>query len=299
MDLAHHLRHYPVAMPGSKRRVIAHLWPHMPRPRSGRVIVPFFGTGADSCFFAAQGLRVVASDAQPCLVSFHNNALKCWDAAAQWLRDVDWPNRDPRNAYNALRDVHNRNPKDWTFYLLSRLSFNKLVRHNRRGEFNAPIGDMRPNPLPPREALERHARFIESIGGVLCRDYLGATASIWCPNLDDLTYYDPPYLGTFDAYTGRAFDHNAFFTHLRCRVASGYMWACSNAPDARERMPGQARVVEVTRSGAMNSDPAKRGRVAEILAVFDPSRDSAQAGSQSGAECTLSNTAPNSSILSV
>jgi site-specific DNA-adenine methylase len=290
VDLAHHLKNYPVAMPGSKRRVIAHLWPHMPRPPSGRVIVPFFGTGADSCFFAAQGLRVIASDAQPCLVSFHNNAVECYDAAAQWLRGVNWPHDDPRGAYDALRTMHNDQPRAWSFYLLSRLSFNKLVRHNRKGAFNAPIGDMRPNPLPPREDIVRHAQFIESIGGVACADYRSALCSIWCPNLDDLVYLDPPYFGTFDAYTGRPFSHGGLFAHLHRLAARDVAWACSNSPAAREHVPEQARVIEVTRAGTMSSDTSKRDRVAEILVVFDP-RDSTRAGSPLGAVCTLSSTA--------
>ena len=267
-----HLQKYPFKMPGSKRAIIAKIYPLMPRPISGRVIVPFFGTGADSYFFDAQGLRVVGSDAQRVLVDLHNSALFSYDMCNVWIRTKY--NRT-KEQYFELRDEHNAKPWPWRFYLLSRLSFNALVRHNRSGGFNAPSGILRENPLPTRAAMEEHERFVQRIGGVRCRDFRGAVADAM-PG--DLVYLDPPYFGTFDGYTGQPFPHEALFALLRYLTDNGIAWACSNSLAAAEHMPREATVHMLTRSGRMrNHTGSAENPASEILATWEPSRDSVPA----------------------
>lgn len=261
-----HLTNYPIKMPGSKRAVVAKLWPLMPRPTSGRVIVPFFGTGADSYYYHAQGLRVVASDAQRLLVGLHNDALACFDACDVWIRTIYDRTKEQ---YMKTRAEHNSNPTARGFYLLSRLGFNGLIRHNRAGHFNVPPGTLRANPLPARSAMVEHARFIRAIGGVSCLDYRTALA---VAQPGDLVYLDPPYYGTFDGYTGQPFDHPDLFESLLDLTDRQIAWACSNSLAAAAHMPECATVSELTRAGIMNSDGAKRGKVTEILATWEPEK---------------------------
>ena len=261
-----HLQKYPITMVGSKRAIIAELWPRMPRPTSGRVIVPFFGTGADSYFFGAQGLRVIGSDAQPLLVDLHNDALFCYDACDVWIRTKYDRTKEQ---YFALRADHNARPTARGFYLLSSLSFNGLIRHNRAGGFNVPPGSLPASPLPARASMEEHARFITSIDGVTCADFRAAVARA---QPGDFVYLDPPYYGTFDGYTGQPFDHPDLFEVLDDLTDQGIAWACSNSLAAAAHMPAQATVSELTRSGAFNGDVSKRGKVTEILATWSPAK---------------------------
>ena len=256
---------HPITMPGSKARMIERLWEFMPRPESGRVVVPFFGTGADSAFFHRQGLRVTCADAQRLLCGMHNDILACYAEAETALERAGWP-EDARSFYKDLRDRHNRAPRPESFYLLSRLSFNRLIRHNKKGGFNAPIGDMRPSPLPPREAIEEWAEIVGQLEGPFHQDFRAFVARA---EPGDLVYLDAPYLGTFDGYTGQPFPYEDLWIVLEDLSSAGISWACSQSLQAIPFISSGATIHEIPRSGCMNSDGAKRGKVKEILAVFD------------------------------
>jgi DNA adenine methylase len=256
------LKSYPLAMPGSKRNLINRLGPLMPVPPSGRVIIPFFGTGVDSYYFHRQGYKIIAGDSQKMLVDLHNRILHYYDLANDWV--LTKYNRTPAQ-YLELREEHNLDPKPHTFYLLCRLGFNKLVRHNQSGKFNTPPGEFPANPLPSREKIENHSKFIHDIDYVNCKDFRD-TLNQAKPG--DLVYLDPPYLGTFDAYTGRKFDHYGLFDILQQLTDRGIMWACSNSINAINKMPKGSIIYEITRREAMSthSKTAKRTAI-EILAV--------------------------------
>jgi len=256
------LKNYPLAMPGSKRNLINQLGPLMPVPSSGRVIIPFFGTGVDSYYFRQQGYEIIAGDSQKMLVDLHNSILHHYDLANNWISTKYNRTSDQ---YLQLREEHNLNPQPHTFYLLCRLGFNKLVRHNQSGKFNVPPGEFPETPIPSRRRMEEHSRFIKDIDYVSCKDFRDTLAQA---KPGDLVYLDPPYLGTFDAYTGRKFDHYGLFDSLKLLTDRGISWACSNSINAIEKMPKDSTIYKINRREAMSTHSKTANRTAiEILAV--------------------------------
>jgi DNA adenine methylase len=86
----------------------------------------------------------------------------------------------------------------------------------------------------------------------------------------DLIYADPPYLGTFDGYTGRRFtieDHRDLARNLRQLNENGVHVAVSNsnAPEVKE-MYGWARVELMGRARNIAQQGDDRGLGVEILA---------------------------------
>lgn len=271
---------WPMALPGSKRKMILQIWPHMPRPANGhRFVLPFFGTGADAGFMIDLGFNVAASDSQSLLIEWHENAIASVNRARMWVDDIEasgdtWQPADIAAKFNELREAHNSQPEAWSLWLLGRLAYGQLVRHNRRGEFNAPFGELR--ALPTRERMELHAKFIGSLDSLTVQDFELAALSA---ELGDVVYMDPPYYGTFDAYTGEPFDHDRLIAVLQRLRARGITWALSNSIEfievlerAAPELLFECEVHRVQRSGTMNSDASNRGKVFEVLIVWSAKR---------------------------
>lgn len=278
---------WPMALPGSKRKMILKLWPHMPRPRPDhRFVLPFFGTGADAGFMIDLGFRVAASDSQALLIEWHQNSIACVDRARAWIAEVEAGERseDPgeerecwgaRQCFEHLRAAHNSAPEAWSLWLLGRLAYGSLIRHNRRGEFNAPFGKL--SKLPTRERMEQHAAFIGSLDSLVAQDFELAALSA---ELGDVVYLDPPYYGTYDAYTGEPFDHDRLIAVIKRLRERGITWALSNSVEFIEVLEREAsellaecEVHRVQRSGTMNSDPTARGAVFEVLIVWSAKQE--------------------------
>ncbi len=250
--------HSPIAWVGSKRRIIERLYPHIHKPEpGGRMIVPFFGSGSDSLYFHAQGLAVLASDANPDLVALVNSIEQAFDPA---LTEVT------REKYVEIRERFNAGERTAAnFLVLIRCSFNKLARYNRRGDFTAAPGLGPRSPVGSTikvrlesEVVHRFAQVVAEIGGVQLCDYDEALDRA---RPGDAIYLDPPYFGADFDYTPGGFDHERFFARLeRLRVP----WSMSNDPLAASRFAGLP-IVEVERAGTMSSDPARRSPVKEIL----------------------------------
>ena len=267
------LRDYPITMPGSKRQVIERIYPLLPKLK-GDFIVPFFGTGVDSYFLIEHDHRVVAGEELGVLVSMHNDFVRVHEHAQGWIASR-WNAEIYKSAYNDLRVVYNNKIVDehtisWIFYLLTRTSFNGLVRHNKAGGFNAPVGTFKANPVCSVERAAKHAEFINSLVGqrVFCRDY-----SSYRGTSSDVRYYDPPYLGTFNGYSGKPFDHDRFFAHLADDCKRGLPWGCSNSPAARLKFEELgATVYDLDRRDLMSMNPKTRksDKAGEILAVWTP-----------------------------
>lgn len=245
----------PLATVGSKRRMIEKLWPHIPRPSSGRIVVPFFGTGADSLFFYQQGFKVLASDAQFDLVRLVNQIETAY-ARASKLGAID------KERYLEIREEFNTTRDPALFFVLLRCSFNKLCRFNASNEFNVPPADLPKNWLPKAATIDVFADMIWGIDGVECLDFADALDRV---DAGDVAYLDPPYWGTFDTYTGKPFDHERLFAYLS---QLDVPWAMSNSAtrDWSKDFPG-AEIFDVDRAGTVNSVGTDRGRVREVLIV--------------------------------
>lgn len=281
---------WPMSLPGSKRRMIRKLWPLMPRPGGDRrFVLPFFGTGADAGFILDQGFRVAASDSQGLLIRWHIDVVNCVNWARSWADETERLIADVsdglevhgaeskaetilRFRYDQLREAYNLEPEACSLWLLGRLAYGQLIRHNRSGEFNAPFGELRKLPTPER--IQAHERFIDSLDWLEVLDFELAALRA---EPGDVVYMDPPYYGTFDAYTAQPFDHDRLIAVVMRLRSRGITWALSNslafvdvllaaAPELRDEIT----IHTVPRSGAMNSKHDARQAVGEVLITWSP-----------------------------
>lgn len=287
----------PLKLPGSKRRTFAQIMPHLPRPEPGRgFVLPFFGTGADARYLTAAGYRLVAlGDSNPHLC----HALHCLREhtadtlaavareAAAFPRDL----ADQRSAYFAWRaDYNDRaapilDPKmPWrsspapelaALYLcLWRTAFNGLARCNSAGLVNAPPGMTRctgpKGQVVDLAALADYAAWLGTIPPVQCADYAEVMAQA---EPGDVTYHDPPYLGSYDGYFGKPFDTDRLVRLITEHEAIAPLWALSNKPHTRwsSDFP-HATIHSITRAGTISCKGAGRAAVPEILIVSSHAR---------------------------
>ena len=265
---------------GSKRALVPELLKWVPeRFTTGTLLhtyhEPFMGSAA--LFFALRPARAVLSDA--------NNWLTCTFSAIQ--NDVEAvlpPLRIYAEMYTkhgAPFYLHARDSIDpdllagselaaW-FVFMNKTGFNGLWRVNRAGKYNIPPGKFAKLPTVCDEALLR-ACSTALAGAMIVNSGFRAVEQRAQPG--DFVYFDPPYIPTshtadFTSYTAGGFtpEDQVALRDLALRLKRrGVDVALSNSDTPVTRDLYQAfEIREITRSGGINSDPTKRGRVTELL----------------------------------
>jgi len=169
------------------------------------------------------------------------------------------------------------------FAALLRGSYNGLCRFNARGELNSPCGahlsDRAGKPLYAPGTFAAVGVDLERRGcEVLHADYRVALER-WAPRLAGaLVYIDPPFPGTFTAYSPGCVAPPIADLADACAWAS--LWGATviashpaeGAEEWRQRLPGATVRTDLVRRGAMEPDAAKRSRKdrPEILLVLRP-----------------------------
>lgn len=253
---------------GGKTRLLPELLARMPA-QYGRYYEPFAGGAA--LFFRLVPERAVLADLNLDLVTVYSvvkldveGLIRCLEHHA---------NCHSRDYYYAERERWN----EWTpgscsgaeraasFIYLNKTCFNGLWRVNRDGGFNVPMGKYKkpaicvPNALRAAsralaQAEVRHGRYENSLDDAQPGDFV---------------YFDPPYDGTFTAYTADAFgpdQQRELAEAARALVGYGVQVMLSNSdtPFVRE-LYADFRVDTVQCGRGINSDTTKRGAVNELI----------------------------------
>jgi site-specific DNA-adenine methylase len=229
------------------------------------VVVPFFGTGADSYYMHQAGLRLDAlADGNPHLVALLR-ALRekptetCAEAArlssdmpADGAAQHAWYYERRAEYVAASRHLDAHDPLVAALFLVVwRLAFNGLMSCNAQGVFNAPAGMSAKYPkrtIYDADALAAFAHWLGEVPSVSLAEYPETLARA-LPG--DLAYLDPPYEGTFDGYFGKRFKTDDLVREVRGAESRGVLWAMSNSVQARwaADFPGAA-VLTVDRAQA-------------------------------------------------
>ena len=105
-----------------------------------------------------------------------------------------------KNGYLALRNDFNKNQNDTLrLYVLLIYGFNHMIRFNRKGDFNLPVGNVDFNKNV-HTALIDYLDFINGKKIIFYnKDFLEFFRSVDLP-IDSYIFFDPPYLISFSEY---------------------------------------------------------------------------------------------------
>ncbi len=275
---------------GGKARLIPEILQRMPGSY-GRYHEPFLGGGALFFHLAPEAAEI--ADANVALIDMYSAVAGGVDDVIARLRAL----RDDhvagglaaylatRARFNALasggQSVRGADAAAMFIYL-NKTCFNGLWRVNRRaGHFNVPYGK-RDAWCAVGEDGEDGLRGIEdglrAAAAVLARPGISMTSGSFAyqmgisarrPRAGDFAYFDPPYDGTFDAYTTSGFtadDQEMLSKWVHHLAENGVKVMASNAdtPLIRSLYSG-LRIDVVQAARAINSDGAGRGKVDELI----------------------------------
>src|SRR5262249_50290480 len=164
-----------------------------------------------------------------------------------------------------------------TIYL-NRAGYNGLYRVNRAGRFNVPFGRQLNPSLCDAANLRACAAALDGVE-LQAVDFEEAVADAAA---GDLVYFDPPYVpasetAAFTSYVAAGFDarqHARLARVFRRLTARGVHVVLSNSdrPLVWELYPGFA-IRQVAAPRYINSDPARRGAVMELLVCNQAAAD--------------------------
>lgn len=163
------------------------------------------------------------------------------------------------------------------FIFLNRTCFNGLYRVNKKGLFNVPFGKYVKPTICDKETIMADSRLLQRVE-ILNGDY---SATLDKAEGKTLFYFDPPYrplssTSSFNDYTKDSFndDEQRRLKEFCDRIhAAGHFFMLSNsdcfAKDGKDRffddLYAAYTIERVWASRSVNANPAKRGKLTEIL----------------------------------
>ena len=216
----------PLFYVGDKYKLIREIKTHFPM-NIGRLIEPFVGGG--SVFINVDADEYLLNDINPSVIAIHQMLNRYNGRIDDFYREfVDIVDRYglslsyranvvpdelkktyPKTYYAKYnKEGYNRMKKDFNagkqsdtlvLYALLIYGFNRMLRFNKKGEFNLPPGDVDFN-ANTYEALSDYLTLLQNKkvnwSNLDFRDFLQGIVY----QHDDLVYLDPPYLITFSEY---------------------------------------------------------------------------------------------------
>lgn len=265
---------------GSKYRLPPHLLPLIGSPL--KYCEPFGGSLSVALNTPAREIRV--NDVNKDLVSLYGNLIKeSYNELITSTSKLFTPENNQREVYNALRDKFNSLPtceeKSSLFIYLNRHCFNGLTRYNRSGKFNVPFGRYSSPYFPEAELRGFHDSLVGKsavkVSSLSFEDedlYEGMGEG-------SVVFFDPPYVplsatSNFTSYSCDGFNHDqqvclvdlakdlsskgvkAIITNSDCEVTRG--------------LYAEAELKSVMVSRTISANTGNRGKVSELVAVFNP-----------------------------
>ncbi len=282
---------------GGKRQLLEEVYLHFPKSYK-RYHEPMLGGGA--LFFDLEPKSGTINDINPRLVNFYKIVRDKPEDLIKISESFKSPTRppDPDRAFSKVsrkgkeikkyyyqqRELFNRRPNLEDFnpvyeaallLYLNRTCYNGLYRENSSGEFNVPIGRYK-NPDWVRKAIILNASEVLQKVEIYNKnfDYIMGVAK---PG--DLIYFDPPYVpmsnsANFTDYHANGFDKKDQKKLLKIAKRldkKDVNLIISNSGVMYDFYEKQGFFVEEVKAiRAINSNPDKRGKIAEIIATNIP-----------------------------
>lgn len=274
---------------GSKAGLIDQLRPLLPPPERARGYrQPFMGGGSPFWQVYADVRPAVLSDTNERLVDTYLAVRDHVDELIAELREHE-PAYGEAYYYDIRAAVNARKgslvQRAAYFMVIIKWGINGLWRVNRSGECNVAMGKTasgKPPVLCDETVLRACSRALRGVE--LRRE--GFEATLAGAREGEIVYLDPPYhpvseTADFTSYTPDGFsyevsteglfgrwpsDHDRLLLALHELDRRGVAWVLSNADCKATRAAYAAwEIATVQRSGSMNTDTRKRGKVSEIV----------------------------------
>lgn len=216
----------PLFYVGDKYKLITEIKTHFPQ-HIGRLIEPFVGGG--SVFMNVDANEFLLNDIDSFVISIHKmlcsyvdredeffkeffNIVKKYNLSLSYKENMvpkelkeSFPKtyfaKYNKEAYSQLRDDFNKGGKQdiMQLYALLIYGFNRMLRFNKKGDFNQPVGNVDFNQNTYNAIVDYFTLLKEKNVVWYNEDFRVFLNNIdYCE--DDLVYLDPPYLITFSEY---------------------------------------------------------------------------------------------------
>jgi DNA adenine methylase len=234
----------------------------------GRYFEPFLGGGA--LFFAQAPPSAILADVNAELVD-------CYLAVRDSVDDVIKALRKHKYEKEHYYEVRLRGPESLSLarraartIFLNRSGYNGLYRVNSAGRFNVPFGRHANPTLCDASNLRACSKALQGVD-LKCCDF---AAAVRAAKRGDFVYFDPPYVplsrtANFTQYAAGRFGWREqqelarVFAELAARGVS-VMLSNSDTPELRG-LYAAFRIDRVAASRSVNSNPDRRGKVAEVV----------------------------------
>lgn len=216
----------PLFYVGDKYKLITEIKTHFPQ-HIGRLIEPFVGGG--SVFMNVDANEFLLNDIDSFVISIHKMLCSYVDREDEFFKEFfdivkkynlslsykentvpkelkeSFPKtyfaKHNKEAYSQLRDDFNKGGKQdiMQLYALLIYGFNRMLRFNKKGDFNLPVGNVDFNQNTYNAIVDYFTLLKEKNTVWYNEDF-----RVFLNNIDyredDLIYLDPPYLITFSEY---------------------------------------------------------------------------------------------------
>ena len=216
----------PLFYVGDKYKLITEIKTHFPQ-HIGRLIEPFVGGG--SVFMNVDANEFLLNDIDSFVISIHKMLCSYIDREEEFFKEFfdivnkyhlslsyrentvpkelkeSFPKtyfaKYNKEAYSQLRDDFNKGGKQdiMQLYALLIYGFNRMLRFNKKGDFNLPVGNVDFNQNT-YNAIVDYFSLLKDKNVVWYNEDFRVFLNNIDYREDDLVYLDPPYLITFSEY---------------------------------------------------------------------------------------------------
>ena len=254
-------------------------------------IEPFIGGGA-MLFYMLQKFNniqhAVINDLNPNLIIAYNTVKNQPDLLIQGLSQIQQeylriPEEDERKQfYLLMRDRFNNDDlsdvdKTVLFIFLNRTCFNGLYRVNSKGEFNVPFGRYANPSICDATTILADSKLLQKVQ-IIHGDFEQIERYL---TKNTFVYIDPPYrplnaTSNFNSYAKEAFndDEQVRLKEFVDRLSARQCFVMLSNSDCKSHNPEDSFFDELYKdyiiervyaSRAVNANPAKRGKLTELL----------------------------------
>lgn len=261
--MANKLNRSPLFYVGDKYKLLNEILPYFPK-NIDRFIEPF--TGGGSVFLNVEAKKHLINDIDKNVCLLHSFLIKHskkpdlffkevlriileYNLSRSFKEDIvpaelklkykkTYYAKFNKDNFNKLKSDFNNSEQDnlYKFYVLLIYGFNRMIRFNRSGYYNLPVGNVDFN----RNVVDALNNYFDNVKKANVEinnlDYLVFLKKVK-PTKKDFLYFDPPYLITFSEYNKLWNEENEtdLITTLDKLNKSGVRFAVSNVTHYKEK----------------------------------------------------------------